>query len=190
MISTRSYPRGRSRILTRVAARVRHGSLDRALLRGEDPASSKLLAERAAALNSPDQRASLARGIDSLLGSHDAPRRRIRAMPDRDAVRANEQALREIAALLRYRSPMYAPGLARMTLLVTDALGPLYHGGPEALADELSQARRELAGGPGAATSPRMRPAGRVRGGAPATRAQDAVAMQRLPVNHRRHEAA
>jgi hypothetical protein len=137
--------------LARVASRVRSGSLDRALIAGADPAASPQLVARAARLTSPRFRALIADGLERLLQAAQGPPSRWRALSRRDSVLANASELRDLAALLRGDSPLYARGIAILSGLLSDGTGPAYLGHGEALARELHEARAAMHGGHAAA---------------------------------------
>jgi hypothetical protein len=130
----------------RLAARLRAAALDRALAAGADPSASRLLAARALALTAPAARRELAGALEVVLrGRHSRSRRRL--APPRAAVDANAETLSELAALLRSGAPLYARGLARVAMLITDGTGPLYARCDDAaLAAALRAARAALPG--------------------------------------------
>ncbi len=131
----------------RVAARLRRGSLDRALTEGADPAASPLIAARATQLCGASTRARIADGLERLARSPDRPRNRARITPWAAAMLANRSALLELAGMLRARGPLYARGVAPLAIIVTDGAGPAYtdrHG--DVLARQLQLARAGLTG--------------------------------------------
>jgi hypothetical protein len=131
----------------RITARLRAGSIDRALIAGEDIARSPRLKARAELLTSPPSRLALARGLEGLLAADGGPPRRARLRPPRESLRAAAPALRELAALLRAPGPLYARGLAMLNELLADGSGPLYaRGGVAALERALGEVRSELGG--------------------------------------------
>lgn len=132
--------------LTRVTARMRSQSLDRALIAGADPSSSALLAARAAQLTSARTRALIAEGLERLLRAAQGPQRRWRAVSRRGQLLANASRLHELAALLAGGAPLYARGIAMLNQLLTDGTGPAYLGEGEHLACWLDEARAALAG--------------------------------------------
>jgi hypothetical protein len=70
-----------------------------------------------------------------------------RVAPRRQAVRANRQALLDLAVRLRRGGPLYARGIAILELVLIDGTGPAYrdaHG--EALARQLQLAGAGLGG--------------------------------------------
>lgn len=130
--------------LAMLMARVRASSLNRALIAGGDPARSRLLAARVRQLTSARSRDALAGGLDRLLWSAQAPAGRWRVRPHRQAVCANASALGELAALLASATPLYAPGVAALEELLSDGIGPVYHGDGEALACRLGECRAAM----------------------------------------------
>jgi hypothetical protein len=132
--------------ISRSLARVRARALDRALISGADPTDSTQLAARACKLTSPSNRALLASGIDRLLTAAVEPPSRAHLAPQRTTVLSHAGELRELVALLRGQSPLYARGLAMLGELLTDGTGPVYRGQPEALGRRLEEARYALAG--------------------------------------------
>jgi hypothetical protein len=132
--------------VARLAARVRSGSLNRALIAGTDPAGSPRLAARAAWLTSPRARASIADALESLLAAAQGPPRRRRMVPRRDPLLAHAAELRELAALLRADRLLYARGIAILDQLVSDGTGPAYFGGDDDLERQLHDARAALNG--------------------------------------------
>ncbi|HTU77566.1 MAG TPA: hypothetical protein VMF09_02270 [Solirubrobacteraceae bacterium] len=130
--------------VTRIAARLRAPSLDRALISGADPASSQLLAARSAQLTSASSRGLIADGLERLIGAAQGPRTRWRAVSRGRSVLDNATELRELATLLRSRRPIYARGMAVLNELLTDGTGPAYAGEREDLASMLGRARTTL----------------------------------------------
>ncbi len=138
----------------RLVSALRADSLDRALVAGRDPTSSHALTLRAARLTSMRRRSQLAAGIDRLATSGAVPGRSVVAGPVA-AVSANRDRLMGLAALLRGGAPLYAAGVARLRLLLTDPASPAHVGDATALAGALDAAGRALAGHP---TAPRVLP--------------------------------
>ncbi|HEV2924542.1 MAG TPA: hypothetical protein VGW98_10940 [Solirubrobacteraceae bacterium] len=132
--------------LARLIARVLHGSLDRALIAGCDPASSPHLAARAAALTELRSRAAIGEGLELLLETAQRTRRRGMVLRRGGHVIANASALRELVAALRGTAPLYARGIAIAHWLLTDGTGPAYVGGDDALARWLLEARAAMYG--------------------------------------------
>ena len=132
--------------VARLGARVRSGSLNRALIAGADPAGSPLLAARAAWLTSPRTRVSIAEGLESLLAAAQGPPMRRRMLPRRDPLLAHAGELRELAGLLRAETLLYARGIAILDQLVSDGTGPAYFGGEDDLERHLHDARTAMNG--------------------------------------------
>src|SRR5579862_9594123 len=143
--------------LTRLAARIRSSTLDRALIAGGDPAASAQLAKRAAHLTAPATRAALASAIEARLRRVNERPSISRVMPRREAVNAHAGALIELAARLRGPEPLYAPGIARVRELMTDGTGPLYRDDAAALGRALAELTAAIGGADAAsaATAPR-----------------------------------
>jgi hypothetical protein len=129
-----------------LAARMRAGRLNRALIAGEDPAGSRQLTARSRQLTAPSSRAALAGGLNRLLWSAQAPSGRLRVRPNREAVCANASALGSLASLLAGPTPLYARGVAVLEELLSDGNGPAYRGDPQALARMLGECRAALSG--------------------------------------------
>ena len=113
-------------VATRVAARLRWGMLDRALMDGADPAASPLIAARTKQLTSVSIRTRIAVGLERLARSTDSPRGRLRILPSRTAILGNRSELLELASMLRSPRPLYARGVAMLNVILTDATGPAY----------------------------------------------------------------
>ena len=113
---------------TRLLARLRGRSLDRALRDGTDPASSAPLAHRAALLTKSRNRKLLARSIRRLLEPPSAHRGPSSAVPPhREELAAARLPLARVAALLdQTDEPVYSRGVAMSELLLTEGDGPLY----------------------------------------------------------------
>ena len=144
---------GRPRLALRLAARLRWFSLDERLIAGGDPSGSELLTAHAAHLTSPRSREAVAVGLTALLRAAEQPARMSRVSPDRSAVLANRGALEDLAEILDSGDAIYATGVARLELLLTDSAGPAFAGGVKALADELASAAAELGGAAPGTTS-------------------------------------
>jgi hypothetical protein len=139
----------RPRPLARLRARLTAGSLDRRLAVGADPSASPVLARRAARLTSRAGRAELADGLERLVDHAEESGQgwtmRFRVPPARPAVLGHRSDLRGRAAELRRPAPLYARGLAMLSVLLTDGTGPLY--APERsgeLEAQLGSVRRAL----------------------------------------------
>jgi len=130
---------------SRVLARLRGRSLDRALIAGADPSTSPLLAARAAALAAQAHRHALADGLERLLAAAEGPQRRWWALSAREHVRANASEISALAELLRGSTPLYARGIAMVEDLLSDGAGPAYDGPPTGLAARLRAARSAMA---------------------------------------------
>ena len=117
-----------SGILTKVRARLRGRSLDRALSNGEDPASSPLLTRRAAWLTSAKNRHALARSIRRLLDppSGRRPGPSATVPPHRGELAGARMPLARAAALLEVDEPVYARGVAQLQLLLSEGGSALY----------------------------------------------------------------
>jgi hypothetical protein len=130
--------------LARLAARARSGSLDRELIAGADIAGSEQLAARAARLTAPSTRATIADGLEGLIGAAQGPKRRWSAVGRRDHLLANSEEIGELVTLLRGEIPLRAHGIAILSELLSDGTGPAYHGGGEELACRLDEARSAM----------------------------------------------
>jgi hypothetical protein len=132
--------------LARLRARVLPGALDKALIAGSDPSSSRWLAARAAALTARGSRAAIGDSLERLLEVAEGTPRRAMALRRGGHVVANASALRALAAVLRGTDPLYARGIAMANRLLTDGTGPAYLGDREALARGLREAREAMYG--------------------------------------------
>jgi hypothetical protein len=126
----RVEPRGMAmhRFLTRALAVLRRHSLDRELARGVDPASSPGLALRASRLTRSRSRQRLARSLRDVIADAQHPPRvpSARVAPSRAEVLDARESLREVQDLLASSAPVYAAGIARLKMLLTDGVSPLY----------------------------------------------------------------
>jgi hypothetical protein len=113
-------------LATRLRARTRRLDLDRALAEGADPASSPLLAARAAQLVGRANRYRLAAALEHVALTSGNPARLWRAAPRRGAIEANWPQLMELAATLRQGGLLYARGIAILELVLIDGSGPAY----------------------------------------------------------------
>ena len=115
-------------ILIKARARLRGRSLDRALSNGEDPSSSPVLTRRAARLTSTKNRHALARSIRRLLDppSGRRPGPSAAVPPHRSELAGARMPLARVAALLEIDEPVYARGVARLQLLLTEGGSALY----------------------------------------------------------------
>lgn len=134
-------------LMTRLGARTRRLDLDRALAKGADPASSPLLAARAAQLVGRANRYRLAAALEHLALTADAPPRLWRTAPRRGAVEANWRQLMDLATTLRQGGLLYARGIAILELVLIDGSGPAYSDARgEGLARQLQLAGAALGG--------------------------------------------
>jgi hypothetical protein len=136
-------------LAARLTARLRPGTLDRALADGADPAERPQLSARAARLTSRRSRTGSAAVVERFVECAERPGavRRSRVPVRRAAVRANRGELLALAATLRSPDPVYAQGVAELAMMLRDGTGPLYadrHG--EALGRALALARMRLRG--------------------------------------------
>ncbi|HXB14697.1 MAG TPA: hypothetical protein VNV44_03030 [Solirubrobacteraceae bacterium] len=150
-------------VALRALARLRWFSLDVRLAAGEDPSRSRLLAAQAARLTDPRRRELLAAAIGGLLLAAERGPRAGRVTPSRSALLRNEASARELARRVDSTATLYARGLARLELLITDSTGPAWDGGPGELAAELERIETELSGGAAVQDSPRRTAAARAR---------------------------
>jgi hypothetical protein len=131
----------------RLRARWQRLALDQALADGADPASSPLLAARAAQLVRRPARVRLAAALERVALGADAPSGLLRTAPRRGAVAANRARLIELAATLRRGGPLYARGIAILELVLIDGTGPAYTDARgEGLARQLELAGASLGG--------------------------------------------
>jgi hypothetical protein len=136
------WPSPRAQLL----ARLRAGALDRELIAGVDPGSSPQLTARALALTSPRSRAALADGLERWLSAAHGATSRRHILPPPDLAAASEIEVRAILAELRGSTPLYARGLARLAVLLSDGTGPAYVGERDALVALFGEARAAIAG--------------------------------------------
>jgi hypothetical protein len=133
-------------LAARATARIRHRLLDHQLADGANPADCPQWAARAAELTKRCSRERVADEIDQLLRFPDE-RHRVRVGPHRAAARVNRDGLERLAELLRGDTPLYARGLARLQIALTDGTGPLYTDRDgRAMARELEQVHAALIG--------------------------------------------
>jgi hypothetical protein len=112
--------------ITRLLARLRSRSLDRALSDGADEKKSARLAARAAQLTARPMREELAGSLEQLLYAARKPAGRYRVPLRRTPILVNAQILREIASDLYGPAPVSARGVAMLHELLTDGTGPLF----------------------------------------------------------------
>jgi hypothetical protein len=117
-------------ITDRIAAHVLAPRLDRALAAATSPDATTRLALRARALVRPAHRHALAARLLAVVKSAGRPRtRRTPTVPvDADVVRANQEALVDLARRVDTQAPVPARGVAQVALLLGDGSGPLYYG--------------------------------------------------------------
>jgi hypothetical protein len=134
-------------LITRLRARARRLELDHALAGGADPASSPLLAARAAQLVASGARHRLAAALERFVLTAEAPPARVRVLPRRRAIAANRARMLELAATLRTSGLLYARGIAMLELVLIDGSGPAYTDARgEGLARQLELAGASLGG--------------------------------------------
>jgi hypothetical protein len=124
--------------------RIRAARLDRQLADGASPDASVALALRAQMLVRTQVRRDLASGARRiLLGATRAPgARRLPVPVCRDRVRDCSEEFAELISRLLAAGPVPAQGVARASLLLTDATSPIYH---RANADDLRTTLRAAA---------------------------------------------
>jgi hypothetical protein len=133
--------------VVRLRARSGRLGLDRALAAGADPAASPLLAARAAQLVDSDTRQRIAASLERFASTMRLPRGRVRTLPLPGALRRNQDALIELARMLRDGGVLYAQGIAQLELVLCDGTGPAYTDpSGEGLAHQLALAAEGLIG--------------------------------------------
>jgi hypothetical protein len=130
--------------IARASARLRGGSLDRALSAGADPRRSPQLAARAALLTSRRTRETLAEGLERLVDTAQGPHRRWWALGQHERVLANAGELHALARVLHGAQPVRPRGVAMLNRLLVDGTGPAYQGDQATFARRLSEARDAL----------------------------------------------
>ena len=132
--------------ITRLLARLRGRSLDRALSDGADEKTSARLAARAAQLTARPMREELAGSLEQLVYAAREPAGGYRVPLRRTPILVNAQILREIASDLQGSAPVSARGVAMLHELLTDGTGPLFSANSRApvLAQVLGDARAAL----------------------------------------------
>jgi hypothetical protein len=130
--------------VARASARLRGGSLDRALSAGADPGRSPRLAARAAILTSRRTRDTLAEGLERLVDTAHGPHRRWWALGQHERVLANAAELHALARVLHGAEAVRPRGVAMLNRLLVDGTGPVYQGDRATLARHLSDARDAL----------------------------------------------
>jgi hypothetical protein len=130
-----------------VARAQQRDRADRFIANGAGHAPSPaVLAERRAELVSGRERRMLATTLRRVVASVDRPPVRSARVPlDAAAVRAERAQIERLAATLSATDvPVTARGVARTSLLLTDAMSPLYHRGGEELHRRLIQTLFEI----------------------------------------------
>lgn len=119
------------RLPDQLLARMLGSSLDRELAAGRQPESARLLAARADDIVSLRRRRALARNWEHLLEMARRPPGpgSARVPPRRDRIAAAEPEVREMMTRLLAPLPVAAQGVAAVSVLLTDATGPLYNPG-------------------------------------------------------------
>jgi hypothetical protein len=135
------------RLVVRLRARACRLKLDRALAAGADPSTSPLLAARAAQLVHPSTRQRIAAYLEQFAFTADRSPSRVKTLPLRGAVGANQEALLELARTLRHGQLHYARGIAMLELVLADGTGPAYTDPTgDGLAHQLALATHRLTG--------------------------------------------
>jgi hypothetical protein len=118
-----------SRVTERLLARMLGASLDRQLAAGRPPESSSLLAARAQHIVAIRSRQQLARNWENLVRKAQRARGTYHpALPiTSDRIIIAEPAVRELVRRTTAPLPVAARGVAMATVLLTDALGPVYN---------------------------------------------------------------
>ncbi len=120
-------------VVVAIAARVQAPRLDRALARGDDPTSDRVLHRRAQQLTTRRARERLADALEAHLAEAHRPARRGYgpAVPlCRVEVLWAAPELRRLALCLRGNGEVPAQAIARVRRLLTDGHGPLYQHSP------------------------------------------------------------
>jgi hypothetical protein len=131
------------RLIDRLRARVGARRLDQQLALGAGPDASVVLALRARTLVAMSARRDLARSARRVLAAAQAPGPRRLAVPVcRDRVTDSAAEFGELIGRLLAACPVPAQGVARASVLLCDASGPLYH---RASPDDLRARVREAA---------------------------------------------
>jgi hypothetical protein len=110
----------------RLQARLRASALDRQLAAGTSPESTATLAIHASHLCAPAQRRLLARRLEQIVETADAPARRTQVPVCRAAVRRARHELDQVAGRLSGPGPVDVRAIARLRALISDGTGPLY----------------------------------------------------------------
>ena len=133
-------------LAARIRARARHRLLDRELSNGANPADCSDWAARAAELTKRSSRERAADEVEQLIRFGEQ-QHRVKLGPHPAAARVNREVLEQLAALLRDDAPLYARGLARLQVALSDGAGPVYTDRDgRALARELRNVHAALMG--------------------------------------------
>jgi hypothetical protein len=113
----------------RALVRLRSARLDRALAAGASPDASLALALRAQMLVRRGYRRDLARSVNRVLATATQPSfaARLPVPVCRDRVRSCSAEFGELIRRLDAAGPVPVQGVARASVLLSDAGGPLYH---------------------------------------------------------------
>lgn len=115
------------RLRDRIAARLRAFDLDRRLAEGVPPERSAALALRARRLVDPRYGERLARRLGDVVHEATIGRTRRASIPVRlDAVAAVSAEIDDLSRRLVARGAAAVPGIAQVSLLLSDGGGPLY----------------------------------------------------------------
>jgi hypothetical protein len=131
----------------RLLARVRAPSLDRQLVAGCPPGSSRALAIRARQIVSPAGRRGLAQGWEHVLDLAREPLvpRTTRGPLCRGRIAAAERDVQEMLAVLTGALPVAARGATMASVLLSDGTGPLHnHRSPLDLGAAVREATRQM----------------------------------------------
>jgi hypothetical protein len=131
----------------RIHVRLRRFQLDRALAQGVDPWSAAELMLRASRLGSLAERRRLAAGLVELVSIAEHQRRSSPYVSVRHKVVLEQrEPLLALADRLRHPAPVAVPVVARIALLLSDPLSPVYQGGtqPQGLANVTARCLQSL----------------------------------------------
>ena len=131
----------------RLLARVRAPSLDRQLVNGCPPGSSRTLAIRARQIVSPAGRRELAQRREHVLDLARRPRvpRTPRGPLCLDRIAAAERDMHEMLAVFTGTLPVTARGAAMASVLLSDGTGPMHnYRSPLDLGAEVRRATRQM----------------------------------------------
>jgi hypothetical protein len=120
----------RARLRDLLAARLNGAALDRRLAAGASPDASPSLALRARMLRRPAERRGLAARLREIVGESERPRPVLssRIPVARMSVRRASADLLELADRLAAADPVSVRGVARVRVLLSDGLSPVYSG--------------------------------------------------------------